>query len=332
MLTAPYFTLVILSFSLIFSHSHPLILSFSWIIKRNTKNIFVRFKYHQLLKYYFKLDKVFSLVELLFNHYNCVAMTIHHFAFIFKFSNKTNHVFLLFVSAGTFSWFTLLEIWRIVWNSNKKGIKENHWKAVKLPLNLTPPAVEKREWSRGENVANGEKRRKERKANRKKKTSILSFPTSSAEPLSCHMLASRNVLAAAGFMSVQRTAALFCNGAASGCSSPPQIPRLVSSPAKTASFLHASWTSVSYEMKGGGEMNLPHSVQRFVGSSCTSACESEWVGRDPKAADSILFPPNWHCHSFLHQMASAWQSVLSAHQRIVDNGGMMLMITFRSLQ
>lgn len=104
------------------------------------------------------------------------------------------------------------------------------------------------------------------------------------------MLVSWNLYVAAGFISLQdQLPALFCNRAASGCSSPPQIPRLVSSPTKTGGFLRAK---LNFDKLRNKDIFLPHSVRRFVGSSRTSAWDGEWIGRDTKAAVSIIFLPD----------------------------------------
>lgn len=103
------------------------------------------------------------------------------------------------------------------------------------------------------------------------------------------MLVSWNLFVAAGFISVQyQLPALFCNRAASGCSSPPQIPRLVSSPTKTGGFLRAK---LNFDkLRNKDIFFLPHSVRRFVGSSRTSAWDGEWIGRDTKGCSFDSFP------------------------------------------
>lgn len=88
----------------------------------------------------------------------------------------------------------------------------------------------------------------------------------------CNNVCLPDLFAAGGISSAHRVAALFTNNAASGSSSPSQVPRPFSSPRRRGvSCMQVELWKLARERERRGD--LKYSVQRFLGRGCTGEGE-----------------------------------------------------------
>lgn len=133
---------------------------------------------------------------------------------------------------------------------------------------------------------------------------------------------------AAEFNPVRRAAAGSCSGAASGAARRFILSSSSLSPGRTRSL-------TACNLNFGKNGDSLHSVQRF--SSFTPPAAPRLIRRVRRSGPtfdccrsetffflSFLLPYSLPFISLRFYMASVWQSVLAAHRRIVDNGGMLM--------